>query len=335
MDCSALFRMDNMDKIYKEYMEGNMKKDPVFSSRQAAEMLHISKSTLYELTRRGEINSYKIGRNIRYSQEDIEAYLQRSHNRQEGFIKKSFAESSLVFDTVPDKREVVLCGQDMILDVLSNYMRLNGVHALRAYIGSFESLLSLYHDKVQIASAHLWASDVDEYNTPYVKRLLPGIPTVIVHLTCRMQGFYVAEGNPKNINDWSDLVREDITIINREKGAGSRVLLDEHLHCLGIRGTDVNGYDNETSSHLTVASTVGRGDADVGIGSEKIGKQVTGIDFIPMQKESYDLVVKKEFWNSEAVCVMMKIIRSKAFQQEFLGIGGYDITGMGDVVAEL
>lgn len=312
-----------------------MKSDPVFSSRQAAEMLHISKSTLYELTRRGEINSYRMGRNIRYSQEDIEAYLQRSHNKQEGFVKKSFAESSLVFDTAPSKSGVVICGQDMILDVLSNYMRLNGVPALRAYIGSFESLLSLYNDKVQVASAHLWACDTNEYNVPYVKRLLPGIPTVIIHLTCRMQGFYVAEGNPKNIHNWSDLAREDVTMINREKGAGSRVLLDEHLHQLGIMSRDVAGYDNETSSHLTVASAVSRGEVDVGIGFEKISKQVAGIEFIPLQKESYDLVVKKEFWNSDAIRIMMQIIQSKAFQNEFLSVGGYDIAGMGEIVAEI
>ena len=142
-------------------MKGNItvKKDPVFSSREAAEMLHISKSTLYELTRRGEINFYRVGRNIRFSEEDIEAYLLRSHNRQESFVKKSFAESNLMFSQASEPDSIVLCGQDIILDVLSNYMRLNGVPTLRSYIGSFESLLSLYNDKVQVASSHLWAGD--------------------------------------------------------------------------------------------------------------------------------------------------------------------------------
>ena len=317
-------------------MKGNItvKKDPVFSSREAAEMLHISKSTLYELTRRGEINFYRVGRNIRFSEEDIEAYLLRSHNRQESFVKKSFAESNLMFSQASEPDSIVLCGQDIILDVLSNYMRLNGVPTLRSYIGSFESLLSLYNDKVQVASSHLWAGDTGEYNVPYVRRLLPGIPAVIVHLTDRMQGFYVAEGNPKNISGFEDLKRDDVVMINREKGAGSRVLLDEHLRLLGIFGSEIAGYDNETSSHLTIASAVGRGEADAGIGNEKIARQVKGIEFIPLQKESYDLVVKKELWNSDAVQTMMKIIRTEEFRQEFSNIGGYDTAGMGEIVAE-
>lgn len=312
-----------------------MDNKPVYSTKQAAELLHISKSTLYELIKKGEINSYKVGRNIRLSQEDIETYLQRSRNEQEGFIKKNFADSDLIFDSPGAAGKVVICGQDLILDVLSNYMRLNGVQALRAYVGSFESLLSLYEGKAQIASAHLWADDTDEYNIPFVRRLLPGISTVVVHLTSRMQGFYVAEGNPKNIRDWKDLAREDVSIINREKGAGSRVLLDGHLHRLHISPSRVNGYYNETSSHLTVAGAVSRGQADAGIGNEKITRQVSGVEFVPLQKESYDLVIKKEFWDSEAVRIMMKIIRSREFQNEFSSIGGYDITGMGEVIAEI
>ena len=86
-------------------------------------MLHISKSTLYELTRRGEINFYRVGRNIRFSEEDIEAYLLRSHQRQESFVKKNFAEPKLMFSPSPEPDSIVLCGQDIILDVLSNYMR--------------------------------------------------------------------------------------------------------------------------------------------------------------------------------------------------------------------
>ncbi|MGN0357055.1 MAG: substrate-binding domain-containing protein [Blautia sp.] len=312
-----------------------MKNDPVYSTRQAAEILHISKSTLYELTKRGEINSYKVGRNIRFSQEDLEAYLHRSRNQQEGFVKKTFADSRLMFKPITNPKEVVICGQDVILDVLSNYMRLNGIPSLRSYVGSFESLLSLYSGNAQIASAHLWAGDNDEYNIPYVRRLLPGIPTVIIHLTCRMQGFYVAKGNPKHITDWTDLTRDDVTIINREIGAGSRVLLDEHLHQLGIMSDQISGYDNETSSHLTVASAVGRGEVDAGIGNEKISYQVTGIEFIPLQKESYDLVVKKEHFHSEAIQTMLRIIRSREFQHEFAHIGGYDTSGMGEIIAEI
>lgn len=311
-----------------------MKNDPIYSTKQAAELLHVSKSTIYELLKRGELNSYKVGRNIRFSQEDIDNYINRARNLQESCVKKSFARQELVFGNITPQQGLVICGQDVMLDVISNYMRLNGVPALRAYVGSFESLLSLYQDKVQVASAHLWANDTNEYNVPFVKRLLPGIPTVIVHLTYRMQGFYVAKGNPKHIVDWTDLNRNDVTIINREKGSGSRVLLDGHLQLLNISGREVQGYENETMSHLTVASAVGRGEVDVGLGSEKIGRQVENIDFVPLQKESYDLVIKKDAWESNEMQILMRIITSKEFQNEFANIGGYDTSDMGKIVSE-
>lgn len=316
-------------------MDGKMKKQLVYSSKEAAEYLHISKSTLYELTKKGEIPSYRVGRNIKYSLEDLEQYLQQCHNAQTGFTKKAYVNTNLIFDNNLSRNGLVIGGQDLILDVLSNYLRLNGVTALRTYAGSFESLLGLYNDQIQVASAHLWAEDCDTYNIPFVQRLLPGIPAIVIQLVYRTQGFYVAKGNPKGIREWHDLARDDVSIINREKGAGSRVLLDGHLHRLHIDASQVNGYANETTSHLTAASAVGRGEADVGIGAEKISRQVENIDFIPVQKESYDLVVKKKLWDSEEIRLLMRIIRSKEFRNEFSGIGGYDVSDMGMILAEL
>lgn len=185
----------------------------------------------------------------------------------------------------------------MILDILSNYMRLHNIPALRAYIGSYDSLVSLYRNKINVASTHLWDSDTDQYNVPYVRRLLPGVPTVIIHLTCRIQGLYVAKGNPKGIMTWADFGRDDITMINREYGAGSRVLLDENLKLLGIYGSAIKGYKKENQSHLAVASAISSGQADVAVGNEKMARQVDNIDFIPLKKERYDLVVKKKIFN--------------------------------------
>ena len=136
----------------------------------------------------------------------------------------------------------------------------------------------------------------------------------------------------KNINE--DLKRKNITLINREKGAGSRVLLDEHLRLLNIYGSSINGYDKETESHLTIASTVSRGMADVGVGIEKIASQVEGVDFIPLQKERYELVIKKEDMETPVVQAIFDILRSDEFKAEFRSIGGYDISEMGKVVAE-
>jgi len=296
------------------------------SVQDVAGMLKVSKSKIYGMIKDGELPSYRVGRKVRFSENDIRAYIQN--------LKKGKSIQEQEASHAIQKEGFVLCGQDIILDVLSNYMRQRGVPALRAYIGSYDSLIALYRKEVNVASAHLWDSDTDTYNVPYVRRLLPGIPAVVVHLTCRIQGFYVAQGNPKKILNWEDFGRDDIAMVNREQGAGSRVLLDENLRLSGIFGKDIVGYDHEIQSHLTVASIVASGKADVAIGTEKIARQVEGVDFVPIKKERYDLVFRREDEEKYEIQSLLSIIRSQAFQEEFSQIGGYDTSDMGKVVVE-
>lgn len=313
-----------------------MNEKNALSTQEVAGILHVSKSTIYDLIKRGEIRSYKVGRKVRFTEDDVNEYISRSRDIQSVMSTPDSNESG--FNLMGGNKKTdgfIICGQDLILDVLSNYMRLHDVPALRAYIGSYDSLISLYRNKVNVASVHLWDSDTNTYNTPYVRRLLPGIPTVVIHLTCRMQGLYVQKGNPKEITTWDHFSRDDITMINREQGAGSRVLLDENLRLLGIYGSSIKGYENETQSHLAVASAVSSGKADVAVGNEKIARQVDNIDFIPLQKERYDLVVRKEYLHTTEMQTLLKIIRSDAFKNEFEHIGGYDTSEMGKVVAEI
>lgn len=306
------------------------------STQEVADMLRVSKSTIYDLIKKGEISSYKVGRKVRFTESDVQDYILRSKKGQTALHSPSNNISDFSLLGIEKKRDsFIICGQDLILDVLSNYMRLYDIPALRAYIGSYDSLISLYKNMVNVASSHLWDSETDQYNVPYVKRLLPGIPTVIIHLTCRIQGLYVAKGNPKGISTWADFGRDDITMINRERGTGSRVLLDENLKLLGIYGNSIRGYKKENQSHLAVASAVSRGEADIAVGSEKVARQVDNIDFVPLKKERYDLVVKKEDFQTLEIQTMLNIIRSIAFKSEFANIGGYDTSDMGKIVAEI
>lgn len=312
-----------------------MSENNALSTQEVADLLHVSKSTIYDLIRRGEIRSYKVGRKVRFTENDIKEYI--AHSKESQNIKTPPPIEGAPFNLLGNEKRqdgFIICGQDLILDVLSNYMRLHNVPALRAYIGSYDGLVSLYRNKVNVTASHMWDSDTDTYNVPYVRRLLPGIPAVIVHLTCRMQGLYVAKGNPKGIHGWDDFMRDDIVMINREQGAGSRVLLDENLKLLGIFGSNIKGYNKETSSHLAVASAISRGAADVAVGNEKIARQVDNIEFVPMKKERYDLVLRKENLDTTEVQTMLKIIRSNAFSNEFGNIGGYDTSDIGKIVAE-
>lgn len=318
-----------------------MEERKALATEDVAAMLDVSKSSIYGLVRNGEIGFYKVGRKLRFTESHVRDYIEKYRvpenadaSTQKGLVA---LDEGRYFDLSTDRRNgsgFIICGQDLILDILSNAMRMHGVVALRAYIGSYDSLVSLYHDRVSAATSHLWDSSADDYNTPYVRHILPGIRCVVINATYRTQGLYVAKGNPKGIQSWRDFLRDDVTMINREKGAGSRVLLDENLKLLGYYGSRIKGYGNENQSHLTVASAVGRGDADVAVGNEKIARQVDNIDFIPLKRERYDIVVKKEHFETPEIATMLKILRSEKFQNEFKGIGGYDISDMGNVIAE-
>ncbi|MFR5401961.1 MAG: substrate-binding domain-containing protein, partial [Clostridium sp.] len=145
--------------------------------------------------------------------------------------------------------------------------------------------------------------------------------------------FYVKKGNPKKIAKWEDIAKDGVRLINRERGAGTRVLLDEKMKKLGINVNNIKGYDNEETSHLSIASAVARGDADVGIGTEKVALQVGAVDFIPMQKERYDLIIKKETLEDEKYERIIEIIKSNQFKKEVEGLGGYDTKDTGKIMA--
>lgn len=314
-----------------------MDQNKSLSTEEVARILHVSKSTIYALIKKGEIVSYKIGRKVRFTQEDVDAYIARSRHSQQvaAPVQKVTIQSSLLYGDSVQKQPLIISGQDVILDILSNYLHQYGIQALRAYVGSFESLLSLYQGKVQAATCHLWDSDTNSYNLPYIRRLMPGVHAVAVNLTWRMQGFYVKKGNPKEITSWEDLTRPDVRILNRRNGTGSRILLDEHLFRMGVPASSVNGYGNEMSSHLTVASAIVEGQADVGIGTGRIIKQFPELDFIPVQRERYDLVIKKEMYHTPEIQAMLQILRSREYQNDIFSISDNDYTDLGKIVGEV
>lgn len=297
---------------------------------EVADLLKITKNTVYELIKRGELPSYKIGKKIRVDLVDVENYINFQKNKY-NVINNTPAHQDKV-----DNKTIIISGQDIILDILAKHIEKNikNISVLRSHIGSYNGLYELYHDRVSISSTHLWDGDLDEYNSSFIKKLLPGIPCTLINLAYRIQGFYVAKGNPKNINTWSDLTKNDVKFINREKGSGTRILIDEKLRILNISSSDINGYTDEESSHLSISSVVSRGSADVGVGNEKVALQVNSIDFIPLQKERYDLVIKKEHLSSCTYKSILSIINSIEFKNEIKGLGGYDISDTGKIISD-
>lgn len=308
---------------------------------EVAEILKITKNTVYELIKRGELPAYKVGKKLRIDKEDIENYINSQKGTTSSVNKPQKKEISVNEPDTDNEinsndKNIIICGQDMILDILGRNLEtsLPSVKSYRSYMGSYNGLFNLYNNKVSITSAHLWDWETSEYNVSFVKKLLPGIPCVIVNLAYRMQGFYVQKGNPKNIKGWEDLNREDLSYINRERGCGVRVLLDGKLREFNIPSSSVNGYNYEESSHLSVASSIARGKGDFGLGIEKVAKQIDNIDFIPLQKERYDLVIKKENLESPAYKEILNIINSDDFKGELEGLGGYDLKDTGKIISE-
>ena len=173
-----------------------MSQNKSLSTQEVAAILHVSKSTIYDLIKRGEIHSYKIGRKVRFTQDDVDAYIARSrHEHSTRPVKNIDTHSTLLTPDKTDEPELIISGQDVVLDILANYLQQEGVNAARTYLSSFEGLLSLYQDKTHVVACHLF--DGFDYNASYVRSLMPGVPAVLVNVSYRTQGFYVQKGNPK------------------------------------------------------------------------------------------------------------------------------------------
>lgn len=311
-----------------------MAQNKSLSTQEVADILHVSKSTIYDLIRRGEIRSYKIGRKVRFTQDDVDAYIARSrHEHDTRSVKKIDTHSTLLTPAAQGAPDVIIAGQDVILDILANYLQQNGCHAARSYLSGFEGLLSLYQENVQVAACHLY--DGQHYNSSYVRALMPGVPAVLVNLSYRIQGFYVLKGNPKNIQGWDDLGRKDITILNRRPGSSARILLDTQLKRLGIDAAAVNGYQQIMKSHLTVAAAIAEQEADLALGTERVSRQIDGIDFIPLMKERYDLVMRQSFLKTEIGQSVLAVLNDPVFQKEMTHFTGNDYRDLGKIMEEV
>ena len=311
-----------------------MKQNKSLSTQEVADILHVSKSTIYDLIRRGEIHSYKIGRKVRFTQDDVDAYIARSrHEHSTMPVKKVDTHSTLLTPQEEAEPELILAGQDVVLDILANYLQDAGVNAARTYLSSFEGLLSLYQDKIHVAACHLY--DGADHNASFVRSLMPGVPAVLINLSYRTQGFYVQKGNPKGITGWEDLGRGDVTVLNRRPGSSARILMDIHLKKLGISAANVKGYEKIMKSHLTMAAAIAAGEADLAIGTERISRQMEDIDFIPLLEERFDLVIKKEMMETEPVQKLLQVLGNPVFRKEVARFSGNDYRDMGKIIAEV
>lgn len=310
-----------------------------YTTDEIAQLLKISRLTVYDLIKKGELVAFRVGKQMRIDAEDLERYKTQAKTGNAGYFPQIPTPTQMPIESISHpsnpNQSIVITGQDLSLDLLANQLEhvMPEFRFLRAHAGSMDSLISMYQGKSNIVSTHLLDGDTGDYNLPYLRKILISRSYLVVRMHSRSAGLYVPKGNPKQINTWQDLGRQDVKIVNREKGSGARVLLDEQLRLAGISGISLTGYENEESNHLAVASKIAQGKADVGVGIEKVAA-MANIDFIPMIQENYDLVMLKTLEHSMMIQQVCAILASSAFQEELHGLGGYDVSCTGHIIYE-
>jgi putative molybdopterin biosynthesis protein len=192
-------------------------------------------------------------------------------------------------------------------------------------------LMAIKKGLCHLAGSHLLDTSDGSYNVSYLKRYLPEVEVKLVRLVEREQGLIIPRGNPRAIRGLEDLSRPDVSFINRQGGSGTRILLDDRLRQLGLAPDAINGYDHEEFTHMAVAVAVLSGTADTGLGIYAAARAL-GLDFIPVVTENYDLVIPKRHFETDKVSVLLEIIRSKAFKQRVMALGGYNTGRTGEVI---
>jgi putative molybdopterin biosynthesis protein len=230
---------------------------------------------------------------------------------------------------------VVLGSHDNTIDLLATRLRRRD-HRLRlssGHVGSLGGLMALRQGRAHLGGSHMLDPETNTYNVPFIQRYLAGAPLKLINLAWREQGLMVAPGNPKQIRTIGDLTRLDVRFINRQRGAGTRLLLDHLLKEAGLTAKQVQGYEREEYTHMAVAVNVFSGTADVGLGILAAARAL-GLDFIPLLPERYDLVVPETTFADGRFQTLLEVIRSREFQEAAAALGGYDLKDCGKILWE-
>ena len=220
-----------------------MRSDDFMNAEEVARYLHLGKNTVYQLAKSGKLASYHVGRKLKFTLEDVEAYVASTHHASaqrvvtaplavanaepNPIIEENLSRAAAFGELEGDP--FIIAGSDVAADLIASALNSGGMPATRLVHGSYTALVNLYAGDANAAVVHLYDQKTNSYNVPYARNLAPGVSVVILRLYGREQGFIVQQGNPKKLSTWGGLLREGVRISNRAKGSGARVLLDEKL----------------------------------------------------------------------------------------------------------
>ncbi|MGG1661906.1 substrate-binding domain-containing protein [Brevibacillus sp. NRS-1366] len=292
---------------------------------EVAAELKLTRYTVYEMIKRGELPASKIGRALRILRSDLDVFMHRNKSRDD-------LPSYLLTNPVRQQKqplEILFAGShDLTIDLLTRKLAERGITLLPAFCGSLDGLIELYKGRVEMAGTHLLDRSSGEYNLPYIRCLLPNEGVTVINLVSRWQGFMVPRSNPKMITSWQELLSGRHRIANRQRGSGTRVLLDFNMQQMGVSPGEIPGYDLELTTHYATASAVLQGTADVALGIESVARGL-GLDFYPIQEERYDLVIPAHLSKQESFQDLLAVLRDPGFKQAIVAQGGYNISMTG------
>ncbi|OIJ11645.1 molybdopterin biosynthesis protein [Anaerobacillus arseniciselenatis] len=225
------------------------------------------------------------------------------------------------------KKAVLFTGShDLTIDIVSSLLRRRDVNrqVISSHVGSLAGLMAIRKGEAHVTGVHLLDPETETYNVPYIEKYLAGQQVVHIPFLKREQGWIVPKGNPLSINKIDDIVEKGGAYVNRQRGAGTRILFDSLLKQHSLTSEQIQGYEREMFSHLSVAAEVKEKENSVGLGVYSAA-QTMGLDFIPVADENYDLVMTNSFYESDAGQQLMEVIRSTEFKQQVERLGGYKV----------
>lgn len=252
----------------------------------------------------------------------------------EGYEAGELVELTLMRPLEEIENTLVSIGShDVLMDVLSNIIHKNRgmVNLSSAHVGSLGGIMAIKKGECHIAPIHLLDEKTGVYNLPYLKEYLQDQDVVLIKGVKRTQGFMIPKGNPKNITGIEDLTREDIILVNRQRGSGTRVLLDYLLKKNGIDIKDILGYTREMNTHMMVASAVKSNSCDVGVGVLSAANMMD-LDFIPIGDEEYDFAILRDNIEDSRVKTFIKVLQSPEFKKALTQLGGYAFENPGEII---
>jgi len=232
-------------------------------------------------------------------------------------------------------RTVVLAGCTPVLSLWARSaerwnpgLRVHWIHA-----NSMSALASLARGEVHAAGVHLYDAVSGEFNAPFVRQAIRE-PTVLVNLGVWEEGLLVSSGNPKELRGVSDLAQPGISLVNREQGAGSRLLLDTALAAEGVPMHAIGGYEQTVSSHQAIAAAVACGTADAGVSTAAVAA-IYGLGFVPMRQVRYDLALRQEALQEERIHQLLTTLHHRWVRSQFAVLGGFETSATGDTAPVL